>query len=1133
VKKLFPLEDDPLWYKDAVIYELHIKAFYDSNGDGIGDFRGLKEKLPYIEDLGITALWLLPFYPSPLKDDGYDISDYFNIHPEYGTRREFKEFLREAHKRGIRVITELVLNHTSDQHPWFKRSRRAKPGSDWREVYMWSDTPDKYRDARIIFKDFETSNWAWDPIAGAYYFHRFYSHQPDLNYDNPRVRKMIFRVVDFWLEMGVDGLRLDAVPYLFKREGTNCENLPETYAFLREMRAHVDSKFKNRMLLAEANQWPEDAAAYFGHGEMCQMAFHFPLMPRIFIGLQMEDRFPVVDILQETPEIPDICQWALFLRNHDELTLEMVTDEERDYMYRVYARDPQARINLGIRRRLAPLLENDRRRMELIYMILFSLPGTPVLYYGNEIGMGDNYYLGDRNGVRTPMQWSPDRNAGFSKANPQKLYLPVIIDPEYHYESVNVENQQGNPSSSLWWTKRTLAMRKRFKAFGRGTIEFLFPENSKVLAFVRTYKEETLLVIFNLSKHFQVAELDLSKYTGAIPEEATSQNRFPVIRESPYVLTLGPHNSLLLSLKKAEESISIGAERKIPELQTMATWDKLLEGGMRERLENEVLPEYLKRCRWFRGKGRIIQEMNIVDHLPLFANTHVSYLLFLEVSYVEGTRDLYLLPISFELTKKTERPPEEMAVGGLKVRLDEERLTLKAKLIMEEFSQSVIAHLSTGDDEGILYDGAYSSKLQENLLAVITRRRKLRGRSGELIGQQGKMFRTLLKNKASPLNSQTLKGEQTNTSILYEDTFYFKLFRNPKEGVNPDQEIIQFLTEKTRFQNIPPFAGSIEYQRPGEESMTVGLLQGFVPNQGDAWTYTLDTIRRYFEKVLSKAGEIPEGLRAPASFFDIDLTHLPPPLLEFLEGHYLEMIALLGRRTAEMHLALSSVPEEPDFAPEPFSMLYQRSVFQSMRTLLNRVLQDLKNGMRKFPEPLQQEASFVLQSEQNIINRLQKFTHRKLSAMRTRIHGDYHLGQALYTGKDFILIDFEGEPERELSERRLKHSPFKDVAGMVRSFHYAANTALLKEASVRPEDTSLLQPWANLWYHSVSGIFLKAYLDTVKNLPFLPDSREEVDIMLKAYLLEKAIYELGYELNSRPDWIIIPLRGIRDLLESP
>jgi maltose alpha-D-glucosyltransferase/alpha-amylase len=1126
------LEEDPLWYKDAIIYELHVRAFYDSNSDGIGDFRGLTEKLAYLEDLGITAIWLLPFYPSPLRDDGYDIADYFNVHPDYGTLKDFKEFLREAHKRGIRVITELVLNHTSDQHPWFKKARRSKPGSQWRDFYIWSDTPDKYQDARIIFKDFETSNWAWDPVAEAYYFHRFYSHQPDLNFDNSQVRRMILRVIDFWLRMGVDGLRLDAVPYLIKREGTNCENLPETYGVLKEMRAHVDHYFNNRMLLAEANQWPEDAAAYFGSGDMCHMAFHFPLMPRIFIGFQMEDRFPIVDILEQTPSIPEVCQWALFLRNHDELTLEMVTDEERDYMYRVYARDRQARINLGIRRRLAPLLGNDRRPIELIYTILFSLPGTPVIYYGNEIGMGDNYHLGDRNGVRTPMQWSPDRNAGFSTTNPQKLYLPVIIDPEYHYETVNAENLQRNPSSLLWWIKRTIATRKRFKAPGRGTLEFLFPENAKILAFIRTYKEERILVVTNLSKYFQVVELDLSKYAGSIPEEVISQNRFPVIRESPYVLTLGPYNYLLLLFKKAEEAISIAPEKAIPELHTTGNWETVFKGETLGRLENEILPKYLRSCRWFGGKAKVIREIKIVERFPVVEDSSASHVLFLEVKYTEGTQELYLLPVSFALTRKADEPLEELVVESLRVKLDYEWLTIKSKLIMEEFPESVIGRLVAGADEGILYDATCDGKFREALFATIFRRRRLKGRRGELIGHQGKSFRRLLENKELPLNSQILKAEQTNTSIVYEDKFYFKLFRNLREGINPDQEIAQFLTEKARFQSIPPFAGGMEYQGINSEPIAVGLLQGFVPNQGDAWTYTLDAVRRYFEKVLSRVGETREALKPPLSLFDIAPAGLPPLLRELIEGHYLEMTSLLGKRTGEMHLALSSSWEEPDFTPEPFSMLYQRSVFQSMRALLRRVLQDLKSNLRKLPESIQEEASFVLQTEQKIVNGLQRFIGKKFSAMRIRIHGDYHLGQVLYTGKDFVIIDFEGEPERELTERRLKQSPFKDVTGMVRSFHYAAHKALLREGSLRREDIPLLEPWTNLWYRYVAGIFLTSYLDRVGNAPFVPREREELEIMLNAYLLEKAVYELGYELNNRPEWIITPLRGIRDLIEG-
>ncbi len=471
-------DSEPLWYKDALIYQLHVKSFCDSTADGMGDFRGLTQKLDYLESLGITAIWLLPFYPSPLKDDGYDIADYYNIHAAYGRLRDFKKFLNEAHRRGIRVIIELVLNHTSDQHEWFLRARTSPPGSAARNVYVWSDTPDRYRDARIIFKDFEKSNWAWDPVAEQYYWHRFYSHQPDLNFENERVHQALFKIIDYWFAMGVDGMRLDAVPYLYEQEGTNCENLPLTYAFLKKLRAHVDATHPNRMLLAEANQWPEDAAAYFGNGDMCHTAFHFPLMPRIVMALQMENSFPILDIMEQTPQIPDTAQWGIFLRNHDELTLEMVTDEERDYMYRYYAQDPVARINLGIRRRLAPLLRNSRRRIEILNILLFSLPGTPIIYYGDEIGMGDNHYLGDRNGVRTPMQWSADRNAGFSTANPQKLYLPVIIDPEYHYESINVENQEKNVSSLLWWMRRVIAMRRKHHSFARGEIEFVHSDNS-------------------------------------------------------------------------------------------------------------------------------------------------------------------------------------------------------------------------------------------------------------------------------------------------------------------------------------------------------------------------------------------------------------------------------------------------------------------------------------------------------------------------------------------------------------------------------------------------------------------------------------------------------------------------------
>jgi maltose alpha-D-glucosyltransferase/alpha-amylase len=543
---------DPLWYKRAVIYELPVKSFFDANGDGVGDFAGLIEKLDYVEGLGVTCVWLLPFFPSPLRDDGYDIADYRGIHQSYGTLDDFKRFLDAAHERALHVVIELVLNHTSDQHPWFQRARRAPPGSVERDYYVWSGTDTTYRDTRIIFSGSERSNWTWDPVAGAYYWHRFFHHQPDLNYENPAVLREILQVMDFWLELGVDGFRLDAVPYLVEREGTPCENLVETHAVLKAIRRHIDDHWPHRMLLAEANQWPTDVRAYFGNGDECHMAYHFPLMPRIFMGLHLEDRHPIVEIMQQTPAIPDICQWALFLRNHDELTLEMVTDEERDYMYLAYSADPQARLNLGIRRRLAPLMGNSRHRIELLNALLFSLPGTPIVYYGDEIGMGDNTYLGDRNGVRTPMQWSGDRNARFSRADPSRLYSPIIMDPVYGYQGVNVEAQERDPSSLLQWMKNLIGLRKMFPAFGSGELEFLEPSNRKVLAYIRRYEADVLLCVANLSRSVQPVELNLAAFTDLRPVEMLGYTEFPVVGRHPYFLTLGPYGFYWFELQRRD-----------------------------------------------------------------------------------------------------------------------------------------------------------------------------------------------------------------------------------------------------------------------------------------------------------------------------------------------------------------------------------------------------------------------------------------------------------------------------------------------------------------------------------------------------------------------------------------------------
>ena len=1108
-----PFRDDPLWYKDAIVYELHIRAFSDSQGDGVGDFLGLTEKLDYLEDLGITALWLLPFYPSPLKDDGYDISDYTSIQPVYGNMHDFRTFMDEAHQRGLRVITELVVNHTSDQHPWFQRARRAAAGSRWRDFYAWSDTPEKYREARIIFKDTEYSNWTLDYVAKAYYWHRFYSHQPDLNYDNPAVRRAILRVIDFWLRLGVDGLRMDAVPYLYEREGTNCENLPETHAFLKELRKHIDGKFVNRMLLAEANQWPEDAAAYLGDGDEFHMAFHFPLMPRMFMAIRMEDRFPIIDILQQTLAIPENCQWAVFLRNHDELTLEMVTDEERDYMYRMYASDPAARLNLGIRRRLAPLLNNDRKKIELMNGLLFSLPGTPVIYYGDEIGMGDNFYLGDRNGVRTPMQWSPDRNAGFSNANSQKLYLPPIADPEYNYESINVENQQNNPDSLLWWMKRTIALRKRFKAFGRGSLEFLQPKNRKVLAFLRRYQDEVILVVANLSHAAQQTELDLAEFQGRVPVELFGRAEFAPITDGQYYFTLGPHAFYWFSLESERaETLRFRAlsQEAVVTLPTLAETEKKLFVKENWFVLEAVLLDYIRGRRWFRGKARAPWALQMLDVIPIHSPEFAANLVLIRVEYTEGEPETYILPL-------TSAPAEQ------------------ADQIMAEYPHAVVAHLKAGKGDGgnesLLYDALVNKNFCRFLIGAIGRRSHLKGKAGEVLASRTRVFRDIRGPAEVSLEPVPVKVEQSNTSVIYGARLILKLLRRLEEGINPELEIGRFLTEKTAFPHISQVAGALEYHRKKGEIITLATLQSFVPNEGDAWQYTLDFLNRYFEYVLAhptvQVPPIPEKHL-------LSLLKESPALAQETIGPYLVSAQLLGKRTAELHVALASAPDDPDFAPEPFSLVYQNSLCHAMRSFATQTLQLLRERLKELPEDLRENAQQVLDSDKSIMKRFELIRNRKISAARIRCHGDYHLGQVLHTGKDFVIIDFEGEPARSLSERRIKRSPLRDVAGMIRSFHYAAHSALLRQASLalRPEDLPALEHWAQFWYVWVSSSFLMSYLNGVEQTRLLPDDPEQLRILLDAYRLEKAIYEIGYELNNRPDWLKVSLQGILQLMNA-
>lgn len=1105
------LEDDPLWYQDAIIYQTHVKAYHDANGDGIGDFQGLTQKLDYIQDLGVTAIWILPFYPSPLRDDGYDIADYNSVHPNYGSLKDFREFLREAHARGLRVITELVMNHTSDQHPWFQKARRSRPGSRARDYYVWSESTDRYKDVRIIFKDFEPSNWAWDPVANSYYWHRFFSHQPDLNFDNPEVHKAMFRALDFWFNMGVDGVRLDAIPYLYEREGTSSENLPETHTFLKRLRRHVDSKFKNRMLLAEANQWPEDAVEYFGDGDETHMAFHFPLMPRLYMAHRMEDRTPIIDILEQTPEIPAGCQWANFLRNHDELTLEMVTDEERDYMYRMYAKEPRMRINLGIRRRLAPLLGNNRRSIELMNALLFSLTGTPIIYYGDEIGMGDNIYLGDRDAVRTPMQWSPDRNAGFSQTNSQRLYLPVIIDPEHHYQTVNVESQQANAHSLLWWMKRMIAMRRRYRAFGRGTLEFLHPENHKVLVFLRRYEDEVILVVANLSRFSQCVELDLKEFRDQRPVEMFGHTVFPPIGDLPYFLTLGPHAFYWFHIDPARrEEVHLDTESDTPErlqheIAAGGPWSRVLKGRGREKLE-AVLPDFLMQCRWFGGKARRIKSVEIERVIAIGHEGDAGCLLLLRVDYVDGEPDLYSLPVMYA-------PEEETA-----------------ELLHRLPSQALITRLRASGGSGLLYDAVYDTRFCEALLQHMLKRRSLAVDGAEFTGSSLRNLRGAARG-SQPLDPSLMKVEQSNTSVVYGDRFMLKLFRRLDEGINPDLEVLRYLTEHSDFRNVPSLAGYLELRPRRGDPLTLGVLQTFVPNEGDAWSFTRDILNRYCQEVATHPDSLDPGV--PTSNL-LDLSEREP------EGHLSESIGffwhtamLLGKRTGELHVALASERDDPAFAPEGFNPFNTRSFFQSVRNQVTGVMKLLRREARRLPEGIRPLAKEVLDLEPVIRKRAEAILRIKLRSRRIRTHGDFHLGQVLYTGTDFVIIDFEGEPARSIGERRIKRSPLRDVAGMIRSFQYAASSIRMEQVArggMREEDRVRIDPWLRAWELWVCAAFLKGYRQAAADGDFLPESDEEFQVLLDTFMLEKAVYELDYELNNRPDWAGIPLAGILQVI---
>ena len=1070
---------DPLWYKDAIIYETHVKAFFDGNDDGIGDFQGLTRKLDYIQALGVTCLWLLPFFPSPLKDDGYDIADYTSVHPSYGTLDDFKTFLNAAHERGLQVLIELVVNHTSDNHAWFQRARKAPPGSPERDYYVWSDTVEKYSDARIIFTDTEKSNWAWDPEARAYYWHRFFSHQPDLNFDNPAVLQEVIRAMRFWLDLGADGMRLDAIPYLVERAGTNCENLPETHEIIKKIRRALDEGYTHRMFLAEANQWPADVLPYFGDEDECHMAFHFPLMPRIFMALRLEDRHPITEIMAQTPPILPSSQWGLFLRNHDELTLEMVTNDERDYMYLAYSADPRMRINVGIRRRLAPLMENNRLRIELLNSLLFSFPGTPILYYGDEIGMGDNIYLGDRNGVRTPMQWTADRNAGFSRANPAKLYSPVILDPVYGYEAVNVEAQQSDPSSLLHWMRNMIGLRKLFQVFGRGTLEFLTPENRKVLAYIRKYATEQVLCVANLSRFSQPVELDLSALAGMRPVEMLGFTEFPQIAKSPYRLTLGPYAFFWFELQGTPEPVEI---RSPGSHMLLRKPEEIFDTRPRRALELDLLPAFLPKQRWYAGKARTLERVAILDWIPIQSSPWAALVL-MEVTYRSGETEVYDVPLAISNGRAADD-------------------------LLDAHPDAVLARLRLADSDAVLHDAMADDAACIALLEAIAKHERWKGENGAA--------------EASPVGPRcedtsvkvTRSGaEQSNTSIIFGGKLILKLFRRVQEGPNPDFEMGRFLTERAGFANVPAVAGGIEYRSSHGSRSTLAMLQQFVPHQGDGWTITLDELGRFYEHASLHPGP-------------------PKHAADSLIGIYLDYAAALGKRTAELHLALSMPSGDPAFEPEPATLEFLTGLAARLRSQASTSLRALRATLPQVSEDSVDQAAQVLTQRAAILSRLQVVEQSDIECMRIRIHGDYHLGQVLRVENDFVIFDFEGEPSRPIGERSQKQLALKDVAGMLRSFSYAAYAALLAHTTRRLEEYDRLAPWAAFWEKSTCAAFLKSYLATANGAPFLPRSARHREALLGALLLDKALYELDYELNNRPTWARIPLTGILNLVRS-
>ncbi|MHA6493117.1 maltose alpha-D-glucosyltransferase [Pseudomonas borbori] len=1090
--------NDPYWYKDAVIYQVHVKSYFDSNNDGIGDFAGLIDKLDYIADLGVNTIWLLPFYPSPRRDDGYDIAEYRDVHSDYGGMADAKRFISEAHRRGLRVITELVINHTSDQHPWFQRAREAKKGSKARDFYVWSDTDQKYQDTRIIFLDTEKSNWTWDPVAGQYFWHRFYSHQPDLNFDNPQVLKEVLSVMRFWLDLGVDGLRLDAIPYLIERDGTNNENLPETHTVLKKIRAELDAKYPDRMLLAEANQWPEDTQMYFGgteggEGDECHMAFHFPLMPRMYMAIAQEDRFPITDILRQTPAIPDNCQWAIFLRNHDELTLEMVTDQERDYLWNYYASDRRARINLGIRRRLAPLVERDRRRIELLNSLLLSMPGTPTLYYGDEIGMGDNIFLGDRDGVRTPMQWSIDRNGGFSRADPASLVLPPIMDPLYGFQTINVESQARDPHSLLNWTRRMLSIRKQQKAFGRGTLKMLSPANRRILAYLREYhdgdRHEVILCVVNLSRAAQAAELDLSSYQGQVPVEMVGGSSFPPIGELTYLLTLPPYGFywFVLADEKQMPHWHVQTAVPMPEMPTLVIkrdLQEVLQGRARQTLEHESLPAYLPKRRWFSSQEKPVSDLRLLYAIPFGEPSDLCVLSEVQVTCDEGV-DNFQLPLAYVSADAHGGSPLPQQLALARLRRGRQVGLVTDAIVLPEFSRQVLRNLR--QQTVLEWEGNEIQFIATSRLATLEE----------------------LDEEIVPMSA-----EQSNSSVLIGDRMVLKLLRRVMPGVHPETEIGGYLTEKG-FANIAPLLGEVRRVDPQGQPHTLMILQGFLDNQGDAWQWTQDTLERAIRDELvgglSNAENQYQALAELQSFASI-----------------------LGRRVAEMHVTLAQPSDNPDFGAVPSDegdgKEWQGDIIGQVDEMLDALEAARGHMSAKQGEP----AEWLIEHGDKLRKLVKKLAKRAGGGLRIRVHGDLHLGQVLVSQGDAYLIDFEGEPTRSLDDRRKRHSPFKDVAGMLRSFDYAAAMAMRNAQStdVSSEAEQARQTIATSYLEQSRAAFLEAYRLAAAQLPHAWHERDGEQAALALFTIEKTAYEILYETRYRPEWLDVPVQGMVALINQ-